>query len=138
MEILLILSTLVTVFCSWLGYKMVKRGLRESKAPPVPPARIANPDGAEKVYAKATRIATRAPRKTGKGLLVVAGVGLILAPWAAAIAAIAALRDLANMDFTKGRVLRIRNRAQLPEPAHGDGWCASEVTVNVELPPAER
>ena len=131
---LLVAFGLFVVGCSWVGYKLVKRGLRESKQPPIAPAKIANPEGADAAYAKAADIAARAPRKIGKGLAVTLGLGIIALPW---IIVAAIMHSLSNMDMKKGRVLRIRNRAQLPEPARGDGW-SDDVTLHVELPAPER
>jgi hypothetical protein len=125
----------VGILCTWGGIKLVWRGLRESKRPPIPPARMANLEGADAAYAKTASVATRAPRKIAKGLAVTIGLGLIAAPW---LVVYGLFRSLSDMDMTKGRVLRIKNRAQLPELATGEGWSAAPVTLQIDLPTAER
>ncbi|HEY5927686.1 MAG TPA: ferritin-like domain-containing protein [Kofleriaceae bacterium] len=125
----------VVVFFGWIGVLMIRRGLRESKRPPIPPARIANAEGAESAYAKVADVADQTPRKLGKGLLVTLGLGFIAAPW---IVLAGIIHSLSNLDMTKGRVLRIRNRARLPELARGDGWSPAEVTLRDDVPAHER
>jgi len=132
---MLALFVLVVILCTWGGIKLVVRGLRESKPPPIPPARMANLEGRDAAYAKAASIAARAPRKIGKGLAVTLGFGLIAAPW---LFVYALFKSLSDLDMKKGRVLRIKNRARLPELATGDGWSAQPVTLQIDLPAAER
>lgn len=129
MEALLLAFVLVVIGCTWGGVKLIARGLRDSKPPPIPPARVANPEGAEAAYAQASRLA-KAPRKIGKGLAVSIGFALIAGPW---IFLYSLFKGLSDMDMTKGRVLRIKNRAQLPELATGDGWSAGDVTLDCSL-----
>lgn len=135
MEAVLLIFGVVVLLCTWGGIKLVARGLRESKAPPIPPAQIANLEGADAAYAKAHRVASRAPRKIGKGAAVTFGLGLIAAPW---LFVYALFKSLSDLDMTKGRVLRIKNRAQLPELATGDGWSADEVELDCTLTVDER
>jgi len=126
---------LVVVLCTWGGVKLIARGVRESKAPPIPAARTANLEGMDAAYAKAHRVATRAPRKIGKGIAVSLGLGLIAAPW---LFVYAVFKSLSDLDMTKGRVLRIKNRAQLPELATGEGWSAEDVVFECALTSDER
>ncbi len=131
---LLALFLAVVVACTWIGVKLVRRGLQPSKDPAIPQARVANPEGTDAAYAKAARIATRTPRTVGKGLLVVGGLALIAAPWVAAFLALSGIGAMAG--GTKGRVLRIRGRARLPELATGNGW--GDAGVALESPLSER
>lgn len=135
MEGALIIFGLAVVFCTWGGVKLIARGARASKDAPIPVARTANPEGMDAAYAKAHRIATRAPRKIGKGLAVSLGLGLIAAPW---LFVYGLFKSLGDMDMTKGRVLRIKNRAQLPELATGEGWSPEHIAVEGTLTTAER
>jgi hypothetical protein len=109
--------------------------MRPSQAPPIPEARTARPEGMDAARAKAHRVAARAPRKIRKGLTVSLGFGLIAAPW---LFLYALFKSLSDLDMTKGRVLRIKNRAQLPELATGDGWGAKEVVLEHTLTDDER
>jgi hypothetical protein len=126
---------MVVIGCTWVGSKLIARATRESKARPIPPARLANLEGTDALYAKAASVAARAPRKIGKGIAVTLGLGLIAAPWAFVYML---LRGLSDLDMTKGRVLRIRNRARLPELATGEGWTAQPISLQIDLPAAER
>jgi hypothetical protein len=129
---LLVLFLLVVVACTWFGVKLVRRGLRRSLDPPIPQARVANPGGLDAAYAKAAR----APRKIGKGVLVVGGLALIAAPWIALGAVISGLSALGGGGT--GRPLRIRGRARLPERATGDGWSHGEISLESQLSTSER
>lgn len=135
MEGILAVFVLVVILCTWGGIKLVARGIRESKPPPIPPARLANLEGTKAAYAQATSVVARAPSKIAKGLAVTLGLGLIAAPW---LFVYALFKSLSDTDMTKGRVLRIKNRARLPELATGDGWSAQPVTLQLDLPAAER
>ncbi|HTR49275.1 MAG TPA: ferritin-like domain-containing protein [Kofleriaceae bacterium] len=135
MGALLLAFVFVVVACTWIGIMLVKRGLQRSKDPAIPQARVANPEGADAAYAKAAQLGARVPRKIGKGVLVVGGLALIAAPWVAVCAALAGLSDLGG---SKGRVLRIRGRARLPELATGDGWGASDIVLESKLSASER
>lgn len=135
MEGILVIFLMIVILCTWGGFKLIGRGLRESKQPPIPPARMANLEGTDAAYAKVASVAARAPRKIGKGLAVTLGLGLIAGPW---LFVYALFKGLSDMDMTKGRVLRIRNRARLPELATGDGWSAEPIVLDLDLPAAER
>ncbi|MEO8702748.1 MAG: ferritin-like domain-containing protein [Kofleriaceae bacterium] len=126
---------LVVTLCTWIGVKLIARGVRASKVPVIPPARTANAEGADAAYATAHRIATRAPRKIGKGVLVSLGAAVIAAPW---LFVYGVYKSLGDMDMTKGRVLRIKNRAQLPELATGEGWSTQDVVLDCTLTAGER
>lgn len=136
MEIVLALFVLAVVGSLWGGSLLIARGLRTSKAPPVPPARLANLEGGEAAYAKLSAVAARAPRKLGKGLVVSLGLAIIAAPWAFVYWLFAGLGDM-KFD-SKGRVLRIKSRARLPEVATGEGWSADAVVLRGTLTAAER
>ncbi len=136
MEGILLIFVLVVIGCTWGGIKLIARGTRESKQPAIPPARMANLEGTDAAYAKAASVAARAPRKIGKGLAVTLGLSLIAAPWAFVYWVFKGLGDMGGS--SKGRVLRIRNRAQLPELATGDGWSAHDIAVKLDVTAAER
>lgn len=134
MEALLFAFALVVIGCTWGGVKLVARGLRASKPPPIAPARVVNPEGTDAAYAHAARVA-RGTRKIGKGAAVSIGLALIAGPW---IFLYSLFKSLGEMDMTKGRVLRIKNRAQLPELSTGDGWNAEDIDVRCTLSARER
>lgn len=126
----------VVGMCTWGGAKLIARGMRASARPPIPPARMANPEGMDRAYAKAANVAAKAPRKVAKAVLVSAGVGLIAAPWIFVYTVLSGLKDLGG--GSKGRVLRIRGRARLPELATGDGWGERPVAIEAPLSAHER
>jgi hypothetical protein len=139
-ELLVVVVVLVCIAigigCLYLGGKLVWRSLKRSE-PPIPPARIANAEGGERVYATSAR-ATDVGGAVWRSTLFATGLALVAAPFAALYAIIDFARSFPSM--SKGRVLRIRNRAQLAAPALGDGWAAALETRGLasDLPAAER
>jgi hypothetical protein len=106
----------------YAGYKMVKASMTRPQIPAPPVARIENATGAERVYAKSMRATSKAT-KIWRPVAFTVGVGLIAAPFVGLYGLVTLMRELSG-SWTKGRVLRIKNRAQLAEPALGDGWAA--------------
>lgn len=135
MGAMLLIFVLAVALCTWGGIKLMARGARASAPPAVPPARVVHVEGRDAVVARARDAATRAPRKLGKGLAVSLGLALIAAPW---LLVVWLFRGFSDLDMTKGRVLRIRNRARLPELATGDGWSAGDLVLDGALTAAER
>ncbi len=127
MDVGLIVGTFlfVVLVCLFLGCTLIGVGIRASRPPPVPPAQVVN--GGE-ARSSAPRSTDGEPGPIARALIVSFGVGIILAPW------LLVWRALEHLELTKGRVLRVRNRAQLPEPARGDGWAGEAVVL--ERPPA--
>jgi hypothetical protein len=134
--ILVILGTICGA-CIYGGIKMIKYGGRKAE-PLIAPARIASPHGVEHTYARTAR-AGAALKRSWRPAIRLAGIGLIIAPFAA-IAWV--LWDLSHANWgpgmSKGRVLRLKNRAQLAEDACGDSWSGDAVEIAGALTPAER
>ncbi len=130
----IVMFLFVCVVSTLVGIRLLKSAARrpEDNAD-VAPARVANPHGSDRAYVKLVTGATRVTR----GVKRVVGIVLILAPWAAIVAIWQACNSFSHDSYSKGRVLRIRNRARLPEPALGDGW-GDAVVLHGALTDAER
>jgi hypothetical protein len=113
MGAVVVVFVLLTVVCTWVGVKLIKRGVQPSKDKP-------ESLGLGSVFA------------------LPLGVGLIAAPWLLVWSLFRGLGSMGDHAFTKGRVLRIRNRARLPEPATGDGWGGTVVVLDTTLTDLER
>lgn len=128
---------LVVLPLTFAGVVLIKVARRRSKEPQIPSARTANAEGIDAAYSKAARVVTRTPGKIGRGLLFAAGVWLISAPWLLAYWFYTSPSILGE-GSSKGRVLRVRSRAQLPEAARGSDWSGDPVALRGELSAPER
>lgn len=129
--LIIIYVLVVALPCTLLGWALIQAGLRRAEPPAIPPARAAE-GGHVRPEAAPT---TGGPMSdVGRGVAVTFGLGLVVAPWAVGIW----LYELLRTPLTKGRVLRIRNRAQLPELARGDGWAGDAVALERGLTAGER
>jgi hypothetical protein len=118
MEILVIF-VILSLCAMFFGVQIMRRALRsdpELPAPPVPPAYIANPNGDDRVMRTVT---PRSP-KALRAVAFTFGLALFSSPVVFMAVVMHALRGMGS--GSKGRVLRIKDRAQLAEPALGDGW----------------
>jgi hypothetical protein len=134
MVILIVMFLIVAVPCTLIGAGLIGAGTRKANPPAIPPARAVNTEGVEQARVEAAPRGESAGSVVGRGLAVTFGIGLIAAPWALGLW----LLELTRGGLTKGRVLRIRNRAQLPEPARGDGWAGDAVALECTLTADER
>src|SRR5207249_4200092 len=125
----------ISIACLYFGVKLIRFGSRIPAPPPIPPATLANLEGSDRAYAKTARAAAAA-KGIWRPISVLSGLALIFAPF---VTAYVVLNDLSkSLGGSKGRVLRIRNRAQLAEPALGDGWSNDPVELCGTLAAAER
>lgn len=116
MEIL-VMFVILSLAAMFFGVQIMRRSTRsDPQLPPaVPPAYVANPSGGERVVLNVT------PHRSKISRAFVFTIGLAL--FSAPIVVIGWLmHSLKGIGGSKGRVLRIKNRAQLAEPARGDGW----------------
>jgi hypothetical protein len=125
---------IIALGCGIAGVLLIKSCTKPSADPPIASAHIANLEGGDRVRAKAWRTAGKVER-IGRPLGIMFGLGLIAAPW---VSVYLLFRSLGEGWGTKGRVLRIRNRAQLPEPALGEGWAGDEIVLRGSASARER
>ncbi|MDB4958259.1 MAG: hypothetical protein JWO36_5828 [Myxococcales bacterium] len=122
----------LAVVSTYLGYKLLRSVMFPTRpAPPIPVARDANPDMAHRAGAKLGRFTVG----IGRAIAFVFGLGLMVWPWLL-MWLISSMSDGGHN--SKGRVLRIRNRARLPERAEGAGWTDGAVTLQGSLAPQEQ
>jgi hypothetical protein len=131
---ILIVVALIPVL-SILGVRLIESSVRRQSPPVIPPAHLANPGPNEQARARARAAAaprSRLERTAGVGL----GLGVMALPWLALWGLI--VSGLGKINLTKGRVLRVRNRAQLADLARGDGWTGDPVSLERSFTPQER
>ncbi len=143
--VLLVLAAfliLIAAGVTRLGRSIYRSAKRLALDAAVPRATIANPEGIDRVHARAAR-AGRRVNAAGRHALLAFGVALMVLPWVGIVALaglVLSLFDSFSHDsFSKGRVLRVRNRAQLPEVASGRTWHHdAELVFDAPPPAAER
>jgi hypothetical protein len=64
----------------YLGVRILRPALRPTLEPEIPPARVANTEGAEYAYQRTTDLASRGSRKLGKVISIALGVFLLIWP----------------------------------------------------------
>jgi len=123
---------LAVLICSfWLGAYVITLGRSRRVESPVPVARLQNLEGRDAVYAKMHRGGRVVLPVLRRVTFTSLGLGIIAAPW---IVIYQFFSGLGDMSFgSKGRVLRVRSRAQLAELATGDGWSDDPITLQQPL-----
>lgn len=127
---IVIIFLMVALGSTILGGKLVWSVFRQPKDPAIPTARDANQRKRDRVAGKVSRGLVT----ISKAVTFVCGGVLIAWPWALYYA----VSQFRHESFTKGRVLRIRSRARLPQLSIGTGWCDDTVVISTRLSDAER
>jgi hypothetical protein len=127
MEAALIVFVVIWIGTGYGGVKLIQVATRRRAEPAIPPARVANAEGADYAYQKSADLAKRGSRKIGKGLGV--SIGLFLIAWPIVLIIWFLTVDW-GFDMKMGRKLRIRGREVLPPTTHGDGWTPARASVS--------
>lgn len=123
-QFFLLVATPFMALSTFAGYGVMKTFPRRQPAAPIPVARDANPELGYRAHTKLGRFT----KTIGRALWFVFGFALFAWPWALIVKI---LQQPPPESHSKGRVLRIKNRARLPEVLRGPGW---EDSVTLELP----